>query len=180
MGAQCTHWYTHSLTIKHTLTFTDKYLKCFLPFSFRLHKVKIWNLVKVRLMWKTDDVSSLSESSCRKTVILSLLQDDNGRALTLNAGGAGLLSVHVRLRLCWLEALWRCCRQQFAHSVWSCTHWSSETMTHRFNNVRIWTLLPPQFMWTCDWLKQFNFSHWHWLLITRLDVCKLLFFIPNR
>lgn len=31
-------------------------------------------------MWKTDDVSSLTESSCRKTVTLSLLQDDKGRA----------------------------------------------------------------------------------------------------
>lgn len=155
-----THRYTFINNYPHSHIYRQ-ICKVFPAPQFQDLKVKMWNQVKVRLMWKTDDtVSSLTESSCRKTILLSLLQDDKGRALTFNNECAGPESVHVRLRSCWLEALWRCCRQGFAHSVWSSTHWPVETMTQHFNNVRIWTLRLPQFMRVCDWLRTCRETVW--------------------
>ncbi len=104
-------------------------------------------------MWKTDDtVSSVTKSSCRKTILLSLLQDYKSSVLTFNSEYADPESVHVQLRSCRLDALWRCCRQGFGHSLWSLTTRPIETMTQLFNNFHLWTLRPPEFMWVCDWL----------------------------
>lgn len=123
-------WWTH---FNHSYTFINNYSDCcihrqickvFPAGCCQSSKVRLWKQVKVSLMWKTDGaVSQNLPSYSKKMNLFSLLHDSKGSALTFNSKWTGPDSIHVRLRSCWLDALCRCCRQWFAHSVLSCTHW---------------------------------------------------------
>lgn len=112
-------------------------------------KVKMWNQVQVRLMWKTDAQYHLWPSRPAGEPPSPPSYRITKQRLDISQW---MCRSRVSPRAARRDALWRCCGQGFGHSLWSSTHWPVETMTQRYNNFHIWTLRPPEFIWVCDWL----------------------------